>query len=260
MSCACAMAACRERRCDRARRECLAESLRAVRSARGIPPKDNCTGRAVDAVTVSASAPSALTLPIKSAAERPTGVSDIWRNAERRVSAATGSSICRNRSPGASTLRWSPVTKSATAIFRSLPSAFQIVQIPSSAAVSAIIGPAGNDMQRLPPTVAVFQILKEARNARQHWSISGEAIHSGGQGNASSCCDGAGCGDGQACFADGQRRPFEIREIDQSREVGLRLREQPGSAGEPRIACRPNGQLLPALRVRHLFDGVQIHG
>src|ERR1700754_3779086 len=42
-------------------------------------------------------------------------------------------------------------------------------------------------MQRLPPTVAVFQILKEARKARQHWSINGEAIHSGGQGNASSC-------------------------------------------------------------------------
>jgi hypothetical protein len=50
----------------------------------------------------------------------------------------------------------------------SLPSAFQIVQTPSSAAVSEIIGPAGSDMQRLPPTVAVFQILKEARNARQH--------------------------------------------------------------------------------------------
>src|SRR6195952_5733410 len=79
------------------------------------------------------------------------------------------------------------MTKSATAIFCSAPSAFQMVQTPSSAAVSAIIGPAGNDMQRLPPTVAVFQILKEARNARQHWSISGEAIHSGGQGKASSC-------------------------------------------------------------------------
>src|SRR5258708_37746690 len=76
---------------------------------------------------------------------------------------------------------------SATPIFCSLPSDLQMVQTPSSAAVSAIIGPAGNDMHRLPPTVAVFQILKEARNARQHWSISGEAIHSGGQDNASSC-------------------------------------------------------------------------
>src|ERR1700742_1540466 len=80
--------------------------------------------------------------------------------------------------------------KSATLIFCSLPSAFQMVQTPSSAAVSAIIGPAGSDMHRLPPTVAVFQILKEARKARQHWLIKGEAIHSGGQANPSSCATG----------------------------------------------------------------------
>ena len=41
-------------------------------------------------------------------------------------------------------------------------------QTPPSAEVSEIIGPAGSDMQRLPPTVAVFQILNEARKARQH--------------------------------------------------------------------------------------------
>src|ERR1700752_4759535 len=62
-----------------------------------------------------------------------------------------------------------------------------MVATPSSADVSEIIGPAGSDMQILPPTVAVFQILNEARNARQHWLIRGEAIHSGGQGSASSC-------------------------------------------------------------------------
>src|SRR5579862_9572183 len=62
-----------------------------------------------------------------------------------------------------------------------------IVQTPSSAEVSEIIGPAGSDMQRLPPTVAVFQILKEARKARQHWLISGAASQSVGQASASSC-------------------------------------------------------------------------
>src|SRR6267142_6969833 len=153
----------------------------------GIAVKDNRTGRLVDAVIVSANPPSLVTLPIKSAAERPTGVSEIWRNAERRFSAASGISICRNRSPGASTLRWSPVTKSAAGIFRSPPPACQTVQTPSSAEVREIIGPAGSDMQMLPPTVAVFQILKEARNARQHWLISGVAIHSAGQESASSC-------------------------------------------------------------------------
>src|SRR5665647_2778066 len=53
--------------------------------------------------------------------------------------------------------------------------------------VSEIIGPAGNDMQMLPPTVAVFQILNEARKARQHWPINGAAAHSTGGVSASSC-------------------------------------------------------------------------
>src|SRR5258708_13952347 len=126
-------------------------------------------------------------LPIKSAAERPTGAREIWRTAERRFSAAIGISTCRNSSAGASTLRPSPMTKSVTRSFCSLPAGFQIVHTPWSADVSEIIGPAGNDMQRLPPTVAVFQILKDARYARQHWLISGAASHSGGHANASSC-------------------------------------------------------------------------
>ncbi|MEY9427265.1 hypothetical protein ABH975_002580 [Bradyrhizobium ottawaense] len=42
-------------------------------------------------------------------------------------------------------------------------------------------------MQRLPPTVAVFQILNDARKARQHWLISGAASQSDGQASPSSC-------------------------------------------------------------------------
>ena len=41
-------------------------------------------------------------------------------------------------------------------------------------------------MQTLPPTVAVFQILKDARKARQHWLITGAASQCGGQASASS--------------------------------------------------------------------------
>jgi hypothetical protein len=130
--------------------------------------KDSLMGRLVDAVTVIAKVPSLAMLPINSAAERPTGVSEIWRKAERRFKAARGTSSCRKSSPALRTLVWLPVTKSAAATFRSMPSVCQIVQTPSSAVVSEIIGPAGNDMQRLPPTVAVFQILNEARKARQH--------------------------------------------------------------------------------------------
>src|SRR3954454_7766346 len=164
---------------------CAMASRSAVTS--GASRKDNRIGRTVEAVTVSVSVPSASRLPINSAAERPTGASEIWRKTVRRFKAAIGISICRSRSPGARRLRWLPVTKSTTGIICSPPPAFQMVQTPSSAAVSEIIGPAGSDMQRLPPTVAVFQILNEARKARQHWLISGAANQSGGQTNPSSC-------------------------------------------------------------------------
>jgi hypothetical protein len=54
------------------------------------------------------------------------------------------------------------------------------VQVPSSADVSEIIGPAGSDMQMLPPTDAAFQILNEARNELQQSCTSGHAVHSAG--------------------------------------------------------------------------------
>ena len=58
---------------------------------------------------MSAKAPSrGDSVPISSAAERPSGVSEIWRNAVRRVSAGAGSSIWRSSSPGASTLLLRP--------------------------------------------------------------------------------------------------------------------------------------------------------
>ena len=86
----------------------------------------------------------------------------------------------RSNSPGARTFWWLPVTKSTRGTRRGSPLLGQSVQMPSSAAVSEIIGPAGSDMQMFPPTVASFQILKEARNERQHWRNSGAAVHSGG--------------------------------------------------------------------------------
>jgi hypothetical protein len=49
--------------------------------------------------------------------------------------------------------------------------------------VSEIIGPAGKDMQMLPPIVAAFQILNDARNASQHWRSSGAAVHFAGASN-----------------------------------------------------------------------------
>ncbi len=59
---------------------------------------------------------------------------------------------------------------------------------------------------------------------------------------------------------DGERRPFQVSEIDQPAEMDLRFREQPGPAREPSIACRPNGQLVPRRRMRNRANGVQVHG
>src|SRR5665647_3786565 len=96
------------------------------------------------------------------------------------LSAAAGKKMLRISSPGCSALLSGPLTKSTTGMRREVPSRAHKVATPSSAVVSEIIGPAGNDMQMLPPTVAVFQILNEARNARQHWPIKGAAVHSTG--------------------------------------------------------------------------------
>ncbi len=52
------------------------------------------------------------------------------------------------------------------------------VHRPSRATTNEIIAPAGSDMQMLPPTVAAFQILKEASKASQQARISGAASHS----------------------------------------------------------------------------------
>ena len=166
-------------------------------------------------------------LPINSAAERPTGVSEIRRNAVRRFRAAIGISICRSRSPGARMLRWLPVTKSTTLARCSLPPDFQIRAdaVERRRQRDHRAGRQGHtevaaDGGGLP--------LKEARNARQHWLIRGDASHSGRAGQRVQLRDRAGCRDGQPGRADRQRRPFEVGKIDQPREVGLGFRKQPG--------------------------------
>src|SRR6201994_486303 len=70
--------------------------------------------------------------------------------------------------------------KSIIGTSRGSPFRGQSVQTPSSAVVREIIGPAGSDMTMFPPTVASFQILKEARKARQHSENTTAAFHSGG--------------------------------------------------------------------------------
>src|SRR4029077_6888510 len=88
--------------------------------------------------------------------------------------------MLRRSSPGARTLAWLPVTNSIMGTLRGFPLRGQSVQTPSSAVVREIIGPAGSDMQIFPPTVASFQILKDARKERQHMRKRGAAVQSDG--------------------------------------------------------------------------------
>ncbi len=137
-------------------------------AASGRSANEHWTGRGVAAVTVSAKPPARPRVPMSSAPERPRGESEMRRNAVRRCSAAAGMSMRRRISPGTSAVRCGPRTKSSTGTCRSPPSGRRITQVPSRAAASAIIGPAGRAVQRLPPTVARFQILNEPSSARQH--------------------------------------------------------------------------------------------
>jgi hypothetical protein len=76
-------------------------------------------------------------------------------------------------------------------------------------------------MQILPPTVAVFQILKDARALVDQWR--GHPIERAGK--TVELRHRAGGGDGQIGRADRKGRPFEIGKIDQPGEVDLRFGE-----------------------------------
>ena len=139
---------------------------------------------ATAAVMVSTK-PSSLRVPTNKAAERPIGESDIWRYAVRRLNACAGTVMARKTSSACSALAFAPTTKSRTGIFRSIPSAVQIVQMPSSADSNAAIGPAAKARHRLPPTVATDRTLNDPSKARQHCANKGAAMQSGGKENAS---------------------------------------------------------------------------
>ena len=94
-------------------------------------------------------------------------------------------------------------------------------------------------MQMLPPTVAAFQILNEARKELQQSCTSGRAVHSRGGGEVIQLGDLAGRGDFETVGGHAQRRPVQRIEIDQGVGRELRLGKQPGAAGEPGIAVAP---------------------
>lgn len=153
---------------------------RSVRAS-GSASKRIRTGRVVPAVTVSSSSlVPGVCVPMRNTVERPRRVSEKRRSAVRFRRACTGISIRRRISPGARMFWLLPVTKSRASTVRTEPSAAHSSYRASRATVSVIMGPAGRDIQILPPTVAALQTLNEERNASQLRGKSGPALHSSG--------------------------------------------------------------------------------
>ena len=136
-------------------------------------------GRSVAAVT-EITTPSGVLRPTTTAPDRPRGDRATFRRTVgwRRLEA--GIRTERNTSPSSRTVVELPVTKWGTVHRTSDPSAFQISNSASSADNIEIIEPTGNPRQMLPPTVALFQILYEANNARAAWRNTVVATQSPG--------------------------------------------------------------------------------
>ena len=152
-----------------------------------------------------------------------------------------GVSICRSRSPGASTLRWLPVTKSAT---RNLLLA--AVGLPDRADAVERRGQRDHrpGRQRHAEIAADGRGLPDLEGGEKGAAAlvdqrRGEPFRRAGQ--RVELRDRAGRGDREPGLGDGQRRPFQIGEIDQPAS---------GAPAAPRTArCRPRAKhRLPSKR------------
>ena len=122
-------------------------------------------------------------VPISSAAERPSLVSDARRNATRFAER-------RRRQVDAAQQFAGPQHVGVVAgdeidrgdLARRRRRAATACSVPRAPPPARSSAPAGSDMQMLPPTVAAFQILNDASKELQHSRNSGAAVHSPGAG------------------------------------------------------------------------------
>ena len=204
--------------------------------------------------------PSAASAPISSAPERPSGVKRDRGGTPCAASAPRAASRCaRNSSPGRSarSLRTQDEVEHRDPPFAALRRPDRAD--PSSAAQSEIIGPAGSAMHRLPPTVAMFQILNEARNARQHWPISLRRDPGRGRLERVERRDRAGRRDGEAgssTLSGSQSQPERsIRRL--KRGCGSENSQVPPASQASPSANGP--EVATASRASNRRDGVEVH-
>ena len=110
--------------------------------------------------------------------------------------------MLRSSSPGARTVLHVPCDEVGHGTVRLPPSGPRMVATPSSPAQSEVMGPAGSAVQMLPPTVDMFQTLKEATNESQQGRIKVQAgpVTAGRSGGSRGrqriqLRDSAGCGE-----------------------------------------------------------------
>ena len=122
-----------------------------------------------------------------------------------------------------------------------------------------IIGPAESDIQMLPPTVAEFHTLNDARNASQLVRNKSPASQPSGGHKLVQMPDRARRADLETPSIGHQAGPAKLCEIDQSAHGGLWLRKQPRPPGQPRIAGAPVGTRSIGGSADDVHDGVEIH-
>jgi hypothetical protein len=119
-----------------------------------------------------------------SAADRPRWVSEAWRKAERLAERRGRQTDAADELSRLQDIGMISGDEIGHRHLRGSPLRGQRVSCPSNPAVREIMGPAGKDMQMLPPMVAAFQILKEARKESQHSLSAAWARHSAGPANS----------------------------------------------------------------------------
>jgi hypothetical protein len=116
--------------------------------------------------------------------------------------------------------------------------------------VRQIIGPAGSEVQRLPPTVATFQTLNEPNRAVQAWWKTGWQVQLG---------EGAGGGDLEAVGGDRERGPAHGLQVDEAGEVDAWVGEQLGPAGQGHHGVAERGQVGARAGRGDGRNGGQVH-
>jgi hypothetical protein len=115
-------------------------------------------------------------------------------------------------------------------------------------------------MQMLPPTVAAFQILNDARKCVAALTQERRSAPLGCcGGKPEQLCDPARRRDLDPSLGYLPCRPIQLIEIDQGVSGDLRLRKQPSSSSQPGVTIAPLGDFIRRGRSLYLRNRIKVH-